>query len=191
MGQEEKDIDLTQLEYEEGYIQVPTADCKGVKMSDAVFLGPQVPQNVRLYLKEVLLGCLYTVHDAKNEDNYGYLIHMLKGIVGPDFEQFHSDEGWYEVGVVQNGPNNPVDFIALLGSQNELYEYEMDRLAGRVDIDDLHWFNQHVKKFTDCADFGPSYYPNKKHSYGSSSSPLNGIYAIIANLNGKNGSSWS
>ena len=54
-------------------------------MRDVMFLGPKIPAGVRLTLKEVMPGWLYTVHDEKNGEMHGYFIHMAKYISGPDF----------------------------------------------------------------------------------------------------------
>ena len=131
-------------------LKVPIKDSRASKIkirrSDSMYLGPKLPKDVRLYLQEVIQG-LYTVHEENNGTKCGYLIHLTEGIAGPDFEGFHSDEGYYEVGVVQNALYNPVDFIGLLGNQNELNWYELDDFIKRVGIDDLFWFDKYVKKF--------------------------------------------
>ena len=147
-----------------------------------MFLGPDIPKKVPLELKEMVQDWVYSVHDSRNGEMYGYLIHMVTGygIAGPDFKNFSSNEGYYVVGVVRNADSNPVDFIGLLGNQNMLPWYELDRLQGRVDVDDLCWFDKHVKKYEEACERGPSNYPNHVWDGSSSSGWLDpGAYIII------------
>ena len=161
-------------------IETPSKGCSSAKVQNCIFLGSKIPPKIHLELKEVVHEWVFSVHDSTNGNIYGYLINMVTGISGPDFDRFHSDEGYYEVGVVRNAKRNPVDFIALLGNQNELNWYDLDRLKGRVDIYDIFWFDKHAKKYYDACEMGPDSYPNNKFCGSSSSGSIDpGVYAII------------
>ena len=123
---EDEWIDYSYDPFKEQSIEIPSKGCSNAKLQNCMYLGPDIPSKIHLELKEVVHEWVFSVHDSRNGNMHGYLINMVTGISGPDFERFHSDEGYYVVGVVRNAEKNPVDCIALLGNQNELTVYDLD-----------------------------------------------------------------
>ena len=112
--------------------------------SDCVFLG--VVSNQKVTLREIFERQLYSVH-SESKEIVGYLTTV--GINGTDLERFHPNRFWDKVAVTFPKEDDGSDAIALLGNQDCMDTYRLDRLEGFVDWRDLEWFHERAEKYAE------------------------------------------